>query len=178
MNQILTAFDILGISPDSDDATIRTAWRALVRTYHPDMAKSDPVAANKRLAEINAAHDAVPACTEEEKRKIRAEFKRRAQAAAQAKREQERRRREARSAHREGDDPRTNAKRTTAHQQAHQQAHQHAQSAQAAAGRAHRPAQGDPQAVSGLSQMAARAFQTAQVVCSKERKVERRSTYY
>lgn len=51
------AFDLLGIKPGSDAATVRKAWRALVRTYHPDLAKSDPKAANTRLAEINAAFD-------------------------------------------------------------------------------------------------------------------------
>lgn len=51
------AFKLLGIKPGSDAATVRKAWRALVRTYHPDLAKTDPVAANARLAEINSAFD-------------------------------------------------------------------------------------------------------------------------
>lgn len=53
------AFRLLGVSPDADRATIRKAWRALVRTYHPDQARGDKVAANRRLAELNAAFDLV-----------------------------------------------------------------------------------------------------------------------
>ncbi|MEP4195087.1 MAG: DnaJ domain-containing protein [Aliishimia sp.] len=51
------AFDLLGISQDSSEAEIRSAWRSLVRSYHPDLAKSDPEAANAKLAQINAAFD-------------------------------------------------------------------------------------------------------------------------
>lgn len=71
MQRILSAFELLGVAPDSDDATIRKAWRALVRTYHPDMAKSDPQGANRRLAEINAAFDVVSACTAGERQRLR-----------------------------------------------------------------------------------------------------------
>lgn len=66
MNELLRAFDILGVQPGSDDATLRTAWRALVRTYHPDMAKTDLKAANQRLAEINAAWDLIGSSTEKQ----------------------------------------------------------------------------------------------------------------
>lgn len=51
------AYELLNIPAGSDAKTIRSAWRALVRTYHPDQAKADPKAANARLAEINAAFD-------------------------------------------------------------------------------------------------------------------------
>ncbi len=63
MHDLKVAFDLLGIEPSTDEKIVRQAWRALVRTYHPDMAKKDPAGANKRLAEINAAFDAVSACT-------------------------------------------------------------------------------------------------------------------
>ena len=63
MHDLKVAFDLLGIEPSNDEKIVRQAWRALVRTYHPDMAKTDPAGANKRLAEINAAFDAVCACT-------------------------------------------------------------------------------------------------------------------
>lgn len=63
MNDLLHAFEILNVDPGCDDATLRKAWRALVRTYHPDMAKSDPKGANARLAEINAAWDMVSSST-------------------------------------------------------------------------------------------------------------------
>jgi curved DNA-binding protein CbpA len=52
-------WDILGVSPWDDAATIRSAWRALVRQYHPDLARTDREGANRRLAEINHAFDVV-----------------------------------------------------------------------------------------------------------------------
>lgn len=55
------AFDLLGVKPTDDAATIRAAWRALVRSYHPDRIQGDKAAANARLAELNAAYDAVMA---------------------------------------------------------------------------------------------------------------------
>lgn len=53
------AFASLGVSPDADPAQIKAAWRALVRTYHPDRMRGDTAAANRRLAELNAAFDLV-----------------------------------------------------------------------------------------------------------------------
>lgn len=55
------AFESLGVSPDADAATIRKAWRALVRAYHPDQVRGDKIEANRRLAELNAAFDLVSA---------------------------------------------------------------------------------------------------------------------
>jgi len=52
-------YELLGVSPDDDPAVIRRAWHAMIRAYHPDLAKSDRKEANRRLAEINAAFDAV-----------------------------------------------------------------------------------------------------------------------
>lgn len=72
---------LLGVSPEDDAATIRSAWRALVRSYHPDLAKSDRVAANRKLAEINAAFDAI--CDHAAARR-QVEATRRARAARQA----------------------------------------------------------------------------------------------
>lgn len=54
-----TAFRLLGVSPDADTATVRAAWRALARRYHPDQVRGDRAEANRRLAELNAAHDLV-----------------------------------------------------------------------------------------------------------------------
>lgn len=51
------AFRLLGVPPDADAATIRTAWRALVRRYHPDQIRDDRAAADRRLADLNAAYD-------------------------------------------------------------------------------------------------------------------------
>ncbi len=56
------AFDLLGVSPTDDPKKIQSAWRALVRTYHPDQYRGDKAGANARLAELNAAYDAVEAC--------------------------------------------------------------------------------------------------------------------
>jgi len=50
---------LLGVTPADDRATIRKAWRDLVRRYHPDLAGTDREAANRKLAEINAAFDIV-----------------------------------------------------------------------------------------------------------------------
>ena len=51
------AYDLLGVSQGSDAVTVKAAWRKMVRTYHPDQARQDPVAASRKLAEINAAFD-------------------------------------------------------------------------------------------------------------------------
>lgn len=97
MKQIISAFELLGVAPDADDATIRKAWRALVRTYHPDMAKEDPAGANRRLAEINAAFDVVSACTEADRQRLRRMMaeKRRAEEARRRERAARRQRAEA-----------------------------------------------------------------------------------
>ncbi|MEM7670708.1 MAG: J domain-containing protein [Pseudomonadota bacterium] len=62
---VTTAFRLLGVSPDADAVTIRKAWRALVREYHPDQFRGDKEAANRRLAEINAAFDVASSWTPE-----------------------------------------------------------------------------------------------------------------
>lgn len=63
MHDLKTAFDLLGIEPTKDLKRVRRAWRALVRSYHPDMARSDLRGARRRLAEINAAFDAISSCS-------------------------------------------------------------------------------------------------------------------
>ena len=55
------ALKLLGLAEGADKAEIRRAWRALVRAYHPDHARDDPEGATRRLAEINAAFDALMA---------------------------------------------------------------------------------------------------------------------
>ncbi|MEL6647138.1 MAG: J domain-containing protein [Pseudomonadota bacterium] len=92
MTDVERAFAILGVSPTDDAATIRKAWRALVRSYHPDTARTDPAGANKRLTEINVAFDAVSACSAEDLAKLkvkRAENLRRAERLRAEKRRQE-----------------------------------------------------------------------------------------
>jgi curved DNA-binding protein CbpA len=48
------AYSVLGVHQDSDDADIASAYRALARVYHPDVAGD---AANARMSSINAAWD-------------------------------------------------------------------------------------------------------------------------
>lgn len=50
-----SAFDILGLPPTADAQTIRKAWRALARTYHPDRYREDPAAATRKMAALNEA---------------------------------------------------------------------------------------------------------------------------
>lgn len=83
MKNLERAFQLLGIPPSSDAVLVRKAWRALVRSYHPDMAKEDPEAANRRLAEINAAFDAVCSCSDEDVAALRADLADRAKRAAE-----------------------------------------------------------------------------------------------
>ncbi|MDP2311139.1 MAG: J domain-containing protein [Pseudomonadota bacterium] len=48
---------LLGVPPDATTDEIRLAWRALVRTWHPDRAQGDAAVAEatRRVADINAA---------------------------------------------------------------------------------------------------------------------------
>jgi DnaJ like chaperone protein len=56
---------VLGVHPDISDADLKLRHRALVREHHPDKLAATGVppelrcAANRRLAAINAAHDAI-----------------------------------------------------------------------------------------------------------------------
>ena len=62
-----SAFEILGVSPDIDDESLRRKWRELVRDNHPDklIAEGMPEefikVATDKLAKINAAYDAIAA---------------------------------------------------------------------------------------------------------------------
>jgi curved DNA-binding protein CbpA len=49
------AYDVLQVSPDADDATLRKAYRALARRFHPDGSEPD----RARMVEINAAYEQV-----------------------------------------------------------------------------------------------------------------------
>lgn len=53
------AYDLLQVTPQASEKEIRAAWRKLARRYHPDLAKTDPEEAARRMSEINAAYDAV-----------------------------------------------------------------------------------------------------------------------
>lgn len=58
MSNTRTPFDILGVTPADDMATIRMAWRAKVRRLHPDVA-GNTEGSTETLAEVNAAFDAL-----------------------------------------------------------------------------------------------------------------------
>ena len=62
MNQVNRYFKILGLAPDAAPAEARQAYRALVRTWHPDRFGDDPslqLRAQERLKEINEAYRVV-----------------------------------------------------------------------------------------------------------------------
>jgi curved DNA-binding protein CbpA len=51
--------DVLGVSRDAAQSTIKAAWRKLARAHHPDLTPHDPAAterATRRMAEINRAY--------------------------------------------------------------------------------------------------------------------------
>ena len=58
MGKTRSPFDVLGVTPADDMATIRMAWRAKVRALHPDRAKNKR-RATAALADVNAAFDAL-----------------------------------------------------------------------------------------------------------------------
>jgi hypothetical protein len=51
-------FEVLGVSPDADDGTIRAAFRRAAKSHHPDLKHGDEVAA-RRFKQIAAARDAI-----------------------------------------------------------------------------------------------------------------------
>lgn len=111
--ELQAAFKSLGVSPGDDHACIRSAWRAMVRRYHPDRIKGDKAAANRLLAELNAAYDAVSQWSPEKaksythaqqaRRSARRAAQRKAQAEQRAE-EQAARRRAAEAAKQEKDE--------------------------------------------------------------------------
>lgn len=65
INDPCSPYQILGVHPDISDAELKLRHRALVREHHPDLLAATGVpqelrcAANRRLAAINAAYDAI-----------------------------------------------------------------------------------------------------------------------
>lgn len=65
VNDPCSPYQILGVGPDISDAELKLRHRALVREHHPDRLANSGVppelrcAANRRLAAINAAYDAI-----------------------------------------------------------------------------------------------------------------------
>ena len=52
----MRALSVLGVDPDSDFKTVRTAYRQLAKQHHPDLKQGDKEA-EARFREIQAAYD-------------------------------------------------------------------------------------------------------------------------
>lgn len=54
-------YEVLGVSRDADEETIKKAYRALVKKYHPDKYVNTPMAetASEKMKQINEAYDMI-----------------------------------------------------------------------------------------------------------------------
>ena len=50
-------YEILGIAKDSDERTIKKAYRKLARKHHPDASSESPEIAEKKFKEISEAYE-------------------------------------------------------------------------------------------------------------------------
>ncbi len=57
----MNPYEILGVNPSDSDETIKKAYRELVKKYHPDKYKDNPLEdlAKEKLQEINQAYDQI-----------------------------------------------------------------------------------------------------------------------
>lgn len=57
----MNPYEVLGVSENADDETVKKAYRELVKKYHPDNYKDNPLAdlANEKLQEVNEAYDMI-----------------------------------------------------------------------------------------------------------------------
>jgi len=76
------AFEILGVTPKDDFATIRRAWIRLVKENHPDLVRGDPEVLTRNLTELNEAYDAL---TWHSPKKVRIRQERQARQARQCR---------------------------------------------------------------------------------------------
>ena len=58
-------YEILGVGKDSDERTIKKAYRKLARKHHPDASSESPEIAEKKFKEISEAYEVL---ADEEKR--------------------------------------------------------------------------------------------------------------
>ena len=54
-------YEVLGIKPTATDSEVKTAYKELVRKYHPDRHQGNPLAevAAEKMTQINAAYDQI-----------------------------------------------------------------------------------------------------------------------
>lgn len=57
----MNPYEVLGVSPDADEETIKKAYRSLVKKYHPDRYVNTPMAdmASEKMKQINEAYDMI-----------------------------------------------------------------------------------------------------------------------
>ena len=57
----MNPYEVLGVSEGADEETVKKAYRALVKKYHPDKYVNNPLAdlASEKIKEINKAYDMI-----------------------------------------------------------------------------------------------------------------------
>ena len=57
----MNPYEVLGVSPDADEETIKRAYRELVKKYHPDRYVNNPLSdlAAEKIKKINKAYDMI-----------------------------------------------------------------------------------------------------------------------
>lgn len=54
-------YAVLGLTPDADDGDVARAYRELAKQWHPDLPGAGGADAHARMAQLNAAYDAIRA---------------------------------------------------------------------------------------------------------------------
>ncbi len=57
----MNPYEVLGVSPNADEETVKKAYKELVKRYHPDKYVNNPLAdlAAEKMKEINQAYDII-----------------------------------------------------------------------------------------------------------------------